>query len=834
MKSTRILLALLFFTLYLTSCSKDEGIVRNENTLEIPEEYKDSYLNTTIKLDGVNVTEFYKDCYVNSIYDECPISSETMKLESNINKKVQTYFLTDKEENIYMMTRVSDTEKNKNIDFSEESTTLAFITFHPFFAHIDSLAYDILEEAITNSQHYSIIRTEINKIIKQKQDIFNQNNTALYDALDLLLDELIVFSNYKPEEDNATRAIKNETSYYPFRLNSNGKRLDFQVFGLNPNYYGTATHANGTVENIVVKSHEDFGFLAGLESIVNILNKRGWDENQYGEIKSYTFAADGECMFQFSCNTKENQIDLMSRLLSTAGDMLGVDVDKSLSDIYDLYTDVSIITQEVNNASYELGMTTFPYFDIAENIVENHVLSNASDLLEASIEQSYNNEIAVYEKLKSTTNDRNLLNAYNNRIIGLQKAKVLFKKVMGVYTITKGAGNMAVRLIAAYRATNPVSFNLCCYKGEIHNCTNFRKYKGDNQTGIYGLELVEPISVSINVNVGKLSDYIVKFEVCKGGGTIGDSEKHEEYIELGDFDYTVSTKWTLGADSEEQIVRAYLCEKDSKEEVCEPVEFKATALSELLSIYIEKIEYEESPSYHSTGIVKFTPSLTVCTDETEKLDMLYDWGLIIYEEVSGRYQKTETIQMGIEYTSIEFSRTFKLNKTELNLDYNNYIAKNNKKYSIGSYVIYKEGGEMVESDVLVPIELIYDQKPSLAFTNLYVSPITSTGQEGMDSRISYNADIIVQGALWMDYSMSLYYDSQENQKGLRGTYYPLHDGIWGNKLSNGFTFPSGSPDPWTDWEYLVTNVNGKELKSVNCIYRYWHGPIMEFSLRMIP
>ena len=172
MKSTRILLVLLFFTLYLTSCSKDEGIVRNENTLEIPEEYKDSYLNTTIKLDGVNVTEFYKDCYVNSIYDECPISSETMKLESNINKKVQTYFLTDKEENIYMMTRVSDTEKNKNIDFSEESTTLAFITFHPFFAHIDSLAYDILEEAITNSQHYSIIRTEINKIIKQKQDIF--------------------------------------------------------------------------------------------------------------------------------------------------------------------------------------------------------------------------------------------------------------------------------------------------------------------------------------------------------------------------------------------------------------------------------------------------------------------------------------------------------------------------------------------------------------------------------------------------------------------------------------------------------------------------------------
>lgn len=595
MKKQYIFFILFSFASLFMECSKGEELdvntpdmpsdSPNNNPEESPNDYpvifQDDYLDTTIHLDDVNATEFYKGCYLNSVLDVVPISDGAMKLESNINKKVQTYFLTDEGDNIYMMTRLSNTEQNKNVVFSVESTALAFVTFHPLFAHIDGLAYDVLQEAILQNQHFPKVRTEVNNVIKQKRDLYSQDNTALFDAINLLLDELMVFANYQLKEEVVSRALTNDRRYFPFRLNSSGSRLDFQIFGLNPNFYGTATHANGSTENIVVTSHDDFGFLAGLESVWNILNKNGWDANQYGEISSYTFPADGECQFHFSCNTEDNLMDLLARIVSSAGDMIGVDVNESAKEFLEICTDLGIVVQEVNNAGYELGMYTFPYYvetigNAVGGILENDLTGFASQLLQTSIEQSFDNEMLTYVNLKQTTKDKNILKAYTDRINGLLKSQTLFKRAMGAYSLAKGIENILVRLIAAYNVSDYIDFKFCCYNDEIRDCSNLRKYKGDNQTGIYGAELKEPISVMANIDMGNISDYVVKFEVYNGGGTLGDSGNSVEYVEIRE--YTAKIKWTLGEDSQEQIVRAYLCEKESKEEICEPVEFKATAL----------------------------------------------------------------------------------------------------------------------------------------------------------------------------------------------------------------------------------------------------------------
>ena len=78
------------------------------------------------------------------------------------------------------------------------------------------MAYDVLEEAILQSENFPKVRTEINNLIKQKKDLYSENNTPLFDALDSLLDELVVFVNYKPTEEATSRSIKNETLYYPY------------------------------------------------------------------------------------------------------------------------------------------------------------------------------------------------------------------------------------------------------------------------------------------------------------------------------------------------------------------------------------------------------------------------------------------------------------------------------------------------------------------------------------------------------------------------------------------------------------------------------------------
>lgn len=812
---------LLSFVFFLISCSKDE-VTENENTLEeseIPEEFKDSYLDTTIQVDGVNAADFYKDCFVNSIYDETPVLNGIMKLQSKINRKIQTYFLTDGNNSIYMLSRVSNTQQNKKIEFTVESTALAFVTLNPFFAQVDSVAYDILVEAILQSRNFPIVRTEVNNLIKQKKDLYNQHNTALHDALGLLLDELIVFADYKPEAESTSRAITNETGYYPFRLNSSGNRLDFQVFGLNPDYYGTATHANGSVEKLVVHSHEDFGFLNGLESILNVLAGGKWNDIQYGEISSYTFPDDGECQFHFSYQTVDGYWDLIDRLLASSSDILGLD----FSDIEDKSEYVRNLYHAIeSNDSYEFMMAIFPYYDI-EDIMDDateELINAATDVLEEGIEQSYDEEIAVYEKLKSTTNDKNIINAYNDRIKGLKKSKELYSKVMRQYSLIKGLGNAATRVIAACRAADPVNFKLCCYNDEIRNCSQIRKYKGDNQNGVYGVELDESISVMVNVNMESLSDYIVKFEVTKGGGSVGNSERTAEYVEISD--NVASINWTLGSDSEEQIVRASLCEKSSKEEVCESVEFKATAEQELLSIYIENIEYKESP-FHDKGIVTFEPTITVSTDETEKLENLYDWGLVIYkEDNSGMQQEIERIKVGKNFDSIDFTRKFELEKSDMDIDCTNFIAKNDDRYSIGTYVKYDINGRTLDSDVLVPIELVYNRKPEIRFTNAVVTYAGESGIEDKDGKdypdyaLNWEYTFTVDGTLFFDNNLVELHSPAH-------TTYP----VWGtvnfqftDEHENGGSSGSTYWDTTTPvWYYHLEGmlITKEKIKSVNKI-----------------
>lgn len=713
---------LLSFVFFLISCSKDE-VTENENTLEeseIPEEFKDSYLDTTIQVDGVNAAEFYKGCYVNSVLDETPISSGAMKLQSNINKKVQTYFLTDGGDKIYQMTRVSDTKKNKKIEFTAKNTALAFISLHPLFAHVDSTAYDILEETILQSSSFSKVQSEVNKIIKQKIDLINPNNTVLFDAFESLLDELI--GNYKLE--TTSRALTNETMYHPFWLNSSGNRLELQMYGLYPNYYGTATH-DGIITDLAVESlDDDIGILRYIGA--NLGNSNSY----LGPIERYYFSKEGECQFYFTCNNTNSRKDLANKVLNSvndfAGGMLSSETIESLVNTFMDKPSLENVLQLSINFRKDIKMPFFPIlqlYDFAPSSENDYVelikeLSDiSSKLVKEGIDCIFEADIKRLEELiEKTTVHEKANKFYSRQKKYVEMAQKTFKQLMIIYSASKMIVNATGRLMYQKQAPNPFEFKLIYYNDEIRNWSKIDQYKGDNQTGILGVELDEHISVMVNIDRLPTSDYIVKFEVTKGGGSVGNSEKTEEYVEISD--NVASINWTLGSDSEEQIVRASLCEKSSKEEVCESVEFKATAEQELLSIYIENIEYEESPS-HDKGIVTFEPTITVSTDETEKLENLYDWGLVIYkEDNSGMQQEIERIKVGKNFDSIDFTRKFELEKSDMDIDCTNFVAKNDNRYSIGTYVKYDINGRTFDSDVLVPIELVYNRKPEIKFTNI--------------------------------------------------------------------------------------------------------------------
>ena len=783
----------------------------------IPEELKDSCLTATIQVDGANAVDSYKDCYVSSIYDKVLVSDGTMEIQSKVNQKVQTYFLTDDNDHIYMMARVSDAEKNKDIVFNAENTAMAFVTFHPFFASIDGQAYDVLKEAILQSQNFLKLRIEVENAIRQKQDLYSQGNTALFNALDALLDEIMVFTSSSPGTQTASRAITNETQFYPFKVNTKGKRIDFQVFGLNPTYYGTATHANGAIKHLEVKSHEDFGLLSGLETVANILMKNGWEASQYGEIESYTFPDEGECHFQFSCKGILNDIDLAERILDSCMDMLGGGLSYKYSDKMD-----DILKKAIAKGGEPLPY--FPFFTYPDiNNPEGYPLEIATDILQSMIGFAYDNEIETFRSLKNSTQNRDLFIAYSKRVRSLMAAKARYNRVTLGYTLSKGIINMIARCATARKAVENVDFTLCCYNDEIQYCSHIRKYTGDNQSGYYQAELNEPIGVMINVNAGNLSDYVVKFEVAKGGGTVGDSGKKVEYIDLGDSDYTVSTKWTMGSESEEQIVKASLCDKETKEDVCEPVEFKATAQPPLLSIDVEE-KYDEPP-YYQDGVVTFTPTIHVTTNETDKIDNLYDWGIILYEQDEGEgLKEIKRMSIGTDSYEFDFTHEFALEKSKMKLDYTTYTAKNDEKYYVCAYVVYEEGGQPVESEVINSIKLVYDRKPLMTMINLSVG---STVNMGSYSKTYYSYECTIDGALWMDELYGISYGPWEATNKL----FSVAPGDGTLSYTNAWVIFPVSSQVHYDYTYIGASVSGNELKSTNYLYRYYYGPSCSMSLR---
>lgn len=588
MKNLVLILSLSISLIFMMGCDKKKDLIIEEEEKEeiIPEDENDpSKLPVEINVNGINAVDFYKNCHVNSILDEVPVSENTMRLKSVMNKKVQTYYLTDAGDDpqIYMMSRVSDTDKNKKIVFDVESTALAFVTQNPFFAHIDSLAYDLLIDAIRRNQYFPMLCNEMNNLITQKKDIASSDNIQLIETLGLLLENLIDFPNVQEDSDSISRAIQDDQHYPPFRLNSRGRTLDMQVYWLNPSYYGTATHANGDVTKLEIPSHDDYGVFDLISVLGDLIHQNG-GANQYGKIESYEFREDGECIFNLSCHTEENKREHATRILSAFLDIIGLGMDEienwflDRKDVvlWDFYQDTVDKWEKrfkdynniVSSESLTLKYGVFPFIQASGE--ETGWLENV-DLIEF-LQDLF---LLGFDELMDKLINDNEIHAKQ-----LRKIKKFANKLCGPYFASKSFFNLTTRMILHAKAADPVEFQLCCYNDEIGGCTKILKFKGDGQEGTPGQELELPIIARVSFSeIDITSKYQIVFSVEKGGGSIS-----EVAFDIDTNHRRAETKWTLGYESAEQTVKASLILKESGEEVCEPVYFTATAKGE--HIYI--------------------------------------------------------------------------------------------------------------------------------------------------------------------------------------------------------------------------------------------------------
>ena len=560
-----LLLALLSF-----SCSSNPDDIVDPDDPDIPvtpkpdENKPEQNMNFQFSVEGVDKPyDFYSDCSIVSPFDEVKISANSKTMHTEKSEKVQTFYLSNDNDEVYLISRVSDTKANKDMSFDIRNTAMAYVTLHPFFAHVDSTAYQVLTEAIGMNEHFTPLYNEVARLVKQKKDLYAEDNTQLMQALNTLLDDMIDLSPENRDSLAGSRAVEFVSQYYPLKVKGDGRVVQFQVFGLSPNYYGTVTHANGKTEKIVVKSHDNFGgYLDFMKTVGDLIQQNGF-ESHYGDVTKYTYPEDGEAKFDFTCRGVNGNVDIATRIASDILDALGVNFPR-MNEFASLVAQEVLVecAQTINDAfavNGEFTMGVFPYFtgDVGENI--GNIIEFANTITIKTAEN-------IYEKILEDQFE--YATTFSKEALA-KRLKFLFK----AYGIVSTAGNMIGRICEFCKAPENINFNLCCYQSEVGNCSTIGIAKGNNQAGIQYTKLQKPISVFVSIDNEMTDDYLVAFKVTEGGGSVS-----TEYAKIGG--NMAETEWTLGSSSKAQKVQAYLCDKTTHEKRSEVVEFEAVALDE--------------------------------------------------------------------------------------------------------------------------------------------------------------------------------------------------------------------------------------------------------------
>lgn len=475
------------------------------------------------------------ECYINTFTDEVRLDNSGFNIHVEKNNYVQSFVVYDKNFNVLLMSR-APIDRNENVELSIESTALALVTMYPLFSPMKSDEYDEVITLIKNSDKFSELQSEVENVVKAKRNLYDDSNEALLNAFDNLIDDLCIniendqLVNDKGIADFPTRAICESPKVAPFYAEINKNVLTLRNKNLAPSYYGTVTHANGTVDDIAVLSRDDRGAL-------DILKSK--DEYDLGPKCNYTFKQDGEYRFNLSRINTAATIDFYSRLTHNLLAALGLDLDKVF--IRDAAFAIEFAMAHRGIGVYDPFISPMEYLGIGYSVLLEY------------LQKKYVSKEVVMSTLKFLSGTWN----WYNKI--------------------KGIGNAAVRMIYSLTARPlEVNFCLCYYNGTVSSCVecSLLKYGGDKQTGEKWEQLPKPLTVFVSTvsNDGKtgiISPYHkVKFEVVSGGGSVS-----QELVSPNNENFA-STNWTVG-EKGEQKVKVTVVNIITNQDASQPVYFTA-------------------------------------------------------------------------------------------------------------------------------------------------------------------------------------------------------------------------------------------------------------------
>ncbi|MBR5860399.1 MAG: hypothetical protein IKY71_03535 [Bacteroidaceae bacterium] len=489
-------------------------------------------------------------------------TGRAMSYEGNLP---QLLMLTDSNDELLLMAR-ADFNSEETQELSARSTAIAMVTMHPALSGTISEVYPQLVQLITECPSFNELEELIAETTRNGRPLFDSGNTALVTALNKVFEQAVATGDEEENDGELPYEEGIETPEYahtytrapqlkgystiaginvgPFYVKTDGAKVIFTNYSLTPLYSGTIKHHN-TEENFDIPSGDDRG--------ISFFFKNDIGSND----ATYTFTREGEYQFYFDKTTAESYIDQGRHVVCNILEVLGLPLDQK----WIMKTASDMVTFMTARGMDIAGLFTNPNtdaWDIAETV-----------------------SLGILDYIKEGHLEKMLVQA-GARQVAAQFVQTALKKFMAGYTIYQacsGTINAVMRVTMRLESPDNVSFGLYYYNGKITTATkaSLAKYSGDNQDGLIGRRLNEPIRVKVTTIGSDGSEVLasnfhkVVFETEEHNGIA-----HADTVSTDPFGYA-QTYWTLDQENKEtQYMKAKVIDIVTKETISETVTFSGT------------------------------------------------------------------------------------------------------------------------------------------------------------------------------------------------------------------------------------------------------------------
>lgn len=559
MRKTYTFIAIIGIISTLVSCHENIIDETVGNGTEEGTEFKDIQITNQIDIKDLPESTNFNNLKILSLSEETDINANGIANVATYEGFLpQILMLVDQNDELLLMARRNFHEGEKN-EMSVRSTAIALVTMHPALSGAKSHVYKKLEQLVIESSAFNELEEAIANAVHNGHSFVNPNNTTLTTALNKVFEQVVAAAeedtsdgelpNQNPSAYTRAPELKGVTTIAginvgPFHVTTSGASVVVENYSLTPLYSGWVTHHD---------KKDEFDIPSGNDRGITFFFDNSWGSQKV----SYSFVQEGEYQFFFDKTTAESYIDQARHTICNVLEGLGLPLSKGW--ILETSDDM-------------LKFMTARGFDIVGLISNPN--TDAWDITRTVCG-------GILEYIQDGQLEKMLLKI-GTKQVAAQMAQAVLKKVVAIYSVyqaCRGAINAIMRITMRLESPDNVAFGLYYYQGEITTATkaSLEIYSGDNQNGLIGHRLNEPVRVKVTTigsdgsEVTASNFHRVKFETdIHNGITLDD-------IVATSPDGYAQTFWTLDSDNTEmQYLTATVIDVVTGEEISDAVTFCAT------------------------------------------------------------------------------------------------------------------------------------------------------------------------------------------------------------------------------------------------------------------